>query len=94
MCRQARVPFVCKSDVEITLSVSTDIQHIEVKFWRDEEDRAKKKPMDITLVVDVENHESGAVETTSESGIPSFSPSLPSSSTLAPSLSAHPNLKL
>lgn len=54
LCRRARFLFVGKIDVEITPLVSTNIRCIEGKFRKDEKERARKKPIDTTLVVDVE----------------------------------------
>lgn len=41
--------------MEVPLSISADIQRIEVEFLKDEEDRERKMLVDKTLIVDVKS---------------------------------------
>lgn len=77
-----------KTDIKVTLLTYTDIRWLKAEFLRDEEDRARKKSTNKTLVVDVEALKSGAIELGIEVGITSLSPTLHSSPSLIPSIKA------
>lgn len=70
--------------MEVTPTASTNIHRVEAEFLRDEDDRARKKPIDKTSIVVVEPHVSSTVELGLEEGITSPSPSLHSSFALIP----------
>lgn len=57
LCRCVGVQFHKKIDLEITSSTSIDIWRIEAEFQRDEEDKARKKPVNTTPLVYVETLE-------------------------------------
>lgn len=57
---RARVPIIHKTDVKIVPPAFIDIRCIEVEYQYDEDDRARKKPMDIMPIVDIETLESSS----------------------------------
>lgn len=68
--------------MEVTPTISIDIWQIEAEFQRDEKDNARKKPVDVTPVVDVEALEFNTAELVLDVGINFSLPSLHSSSIL------------
>jgi len=53
LCRRSGVPFVAKTDIEVTYSSSCDICRIEAEYLKDEIKKKKKARVDTSLVVDV-----------------------------------------
>uniref|UniRef100_M1DN47 Integrase core domain containing protein n=1 Tax=Solanum tuberosum TaxID=4113 RepID=M1DN47_SOLTU len=53
------VPFVAKTDIEVTPSLSSVINRIKAEYLKDEAEKKKKTQVDISLVGDVESIEEG-----------------------------------
>uniref|UniRef100_M1DIJ4 Polyprotein protein n=1 Tax=Solanum tuberosum TaxID=4113 RepID=M1DIJ4_SOLTU len=85
LCQCAGVPRETTRDIEVTPSSSTNIQHIEAEFTREEVDRRRTSSADISLKVDVDSLPAEAPSPTPTSE-PSGT-SAPPSSTQVPSAS-------
>ncbi|WMV37368.1 hypothetical protein MTR67_030753 [Solanum verrucosum] len=74
LCRRARVPFVAKADMEVTLTFSNDIERIKAGYTRDEAKWRRTTSVDTSLVVDLETLETN-VTPSAQTGRPSGTPS-------------------
>uniref|UniRef100_M1DLZ3 Uncharacterized protein n=1 Tax=Solanum tuberosum TaxID=4113 RepID=M1DLZ3_SOLTU len=54
LCRSAHVLLIAKTNVEETLTSSSDIWRIKVEYMRDDVDRMRDVPVDMSPVVDIE----------------------------------------